>query len=809
MDGNRHEFDKYQRLSKEKREDELRVMRHRKIVRTKLRLLCSVFVLSVFGLLGRIWYLKAEKGAEFENIALQNQENLLSARNVNSNRGAILDRNRQNLAISNVIYEVILDVRLITEENEKDEKRKEKGYTVKTDSELTFPEISEAMGISVDELNQIIAKDANGKLVNDTHRYRLGYVSYEQAQLMKANENITCVFYTEESERNYLNGNFAPQVIGFMSKNDQWGIEKRYNQYLKGENGLYYYYGYDGASTPGNVSPVAGSTVVTTLDYQIQQFAQQACDKMMEEYDAENTSVIVLNPLTGEILGMAESPTFDLNDPANIELISESILKENLEGMEYEDQMETINKVWGNYNLGNTFEPGSIFKPIVVAAALEENIITTESPTSYYCGGSRTYAGWHEPIKCHLVSGHGQQTLDETLSNSCNCAMMEIGGMLGRDLFYKYQRDFGFGETTGIDLPAEESAQALIYSVANLNDVQLATSSFGQGFNCTPIQAINAFAAVINGGNLMRPYVVSQVIDENGNVAFENSPQVVRKVISKETSDYLRNTLVKVVSDGTGKKAAIEGFNIGGKTGTGQQGIRDAEKYTVSFIAYLPAENPEILAMTLIDKPSVYIEGSTSAAPRLREVLLDIINYKGIQPSNGEASIPAAEENAELKIAKNYIGMSTNDAIAAINKLGVKFEIIGAGGSTVTNQTPPEGSAVDETSVIFLNVDYNENDELIVVPELSSLTRTEAENTIINCGLTPVVLGSELTAEDIQAPDAELLAADNGEAGSGETGNIETGDTGEDAIIHEYVMKQMPHSGVKVPKGTQIIIEVE
>ena len=762
--------------------EEKKKMAHKRRMNAKMTFALCVFLLIMAGLLARIGYIIYVHGAKYSEITLAATEIAQMANAKSPGRGVIVDRNKERLAVSASVFRVILDVRLLADADQSAQANGA-GKEQKSKSERTFERLCVYMGLSLDYLRASIARNPDGSLVNDTHWYDLGLVKYATAMKIDADSDIYNVFLIEELERKYVHKNLASQVIGFIRGENMWGIEKFYNTYLSNNDDLTQ----SAAKNQGEIK--SGSTVVTTLDYRIQQFAQTACDKMLADYPAQNTAVIIMNPQTGEVLGMAQSPSFDANEPSGIKSINDVLLQINWDALSSAEKNEALNRVWNNYNVVSTFEPGSIFKPMVIAAALEEGIITPDSPASYFCSGSKTFAQWPEPIKCHNTFGHGQQSLDEVLSNSCNVAMMEIGERLGRDLFYKYQRDFGFGEKTGIDLPAEISASNLIYSTSDLGPVQLATSSFGQGFTCTPIQAINAFAAVINGGNLMKPYVVSQVLDVYGNVKYQNEPTVVRKVISKETSDYLRTTLVKVVSNGTGRKAAVEGYNIGGKTGTGQQGIRDEEKYTVSFIAYLPAENPQILAMTLINKPRDYVEGSTSAAPALKEeVLLKLIDYLNIKPNAAVTEKPDAAANA----LDNYIGLAVTDAIARLNTEGLTCEIQGSGGDTVTNQFPPEGSDKSAVNMVFLTVETLNNEALITVPDLTKVTLPEAQFAASASGFVPVSDETNNFTRIDRAADSDTDAASASGALIPSGANL------------PIVTRQAPRAGVRLPSGTQI-----
>jgi len=824
---NRHEEIKVARLIEQERKNDKAKNRSRKRIKAKLYFFLVLCSLIIGGLVFRIGYIMLLRSEEYSQMAFENQEKRAQARTVNPNRGAIVDRNKQNLAVSNIVYRVILDVRLMVSEDAKDWERNKGEADKPLTSEKTFAALSLYIDKNLDELREYVSKNPDGTLKYDTNWLNLGVVSFADAAEIKNNIDIKCVFLFEETERSFIYGGFAPQVLGFTRGDARWGIERFYNAHLSGVQGRVYSYG--AADAPESVEAKNGNTVVTTLDFYIQQFAQETCDKTLVEYEAQNTSVIVMNPMTGEILAMAQSPSFDLNAPDKIEFVSSAALKNAWEQLEDKERMDAWNRIWTNFNVTSTFEPGSTFKPFVVAAALEEGIITPTVPVSYYCSGSRTYLDWEKPIPCHLITGHGQQTLEQVLANSCNVGMMEIGEKLGAALFYKYQTEFGFGEKTGIDLPSEESSASVVYSRTQLiSPSRLATSSFGQGFNCTPIQVINAFAALINGGNLMQPYVVSQIVDANGSVVFENKPLAVRKVISKETSDYLRETMVSVVSSGTGDKAAIEGYSIGGKTGTAQQGDRTSGDLTLSFIAYLPAENPEILMMVLVNKPQIYIEGEMSISIPLRELMLKVIEYRGLLPTDSETAPISARAAEGSKKLGNYVGMYVSDAIASLNILGVPFDTIGSAGSVVTAQFPSEGSDVDADSRVILNIAPSEGEALIVVPDVVGMPLPQAVFILENCGFVPVITGAVLDPDayaDVYDAERGQSAGnagptggtdddvtdgtDGSDAAGGSNGTDGTGETGNAQTAQPKIISQMPSQGVQLPRGTQIVIRTE
>ncbi len=679
-------------------------------------------------LIGRIAYLKIVKGEEYETAA-KNQQTEDYDSTIVANRGSIVDRNNQAFAVSTRVYDMALDVRVLVSAYSEEEQEN----TISTLASIDYLDLDYAT------LKSYIVTDEDGVPAADTHWKVLAkQLSREKKEEIEALD-LKGVVFGADTQRSYPLGSVASDVIGFIRGDSSWGLENKYNTELSGVNGREYKT-YDGSASAviQTIDAQDGSTVVTTLDYNIQQYAEEAVAQAVADYSPEHAAVLVMNPTTGEVYAMADYPSFDSNTPGDPTTLytSEAFLEE-WEAMTDEEQTEFLMDSWQNFNITYTFEAGSIFKPMVVAAALEEGIIS-ETDT-FYCSGSKTVYDYD--IDCWQVSGHGTETLEDVLANSCNVAMMDIAEKMGRSIFYKYQKDFGFGEKTGIDLIGEESASNLLYSENAIGPVELATMSFGQGFNCTAIQVLTAFSAVINGGNLMQPYVVSQIIDSNGDVTYEKSPTLVRKVISQETSDTVRKYLQAVIDTGTGKKAKIEGYAIGGKTGTAQQAVRTDEEYVVSFIGFLPVDDPQIIAIAILDRPAVYTEGLTSAAPMLKGLLENIIKYLGI-PKTEEVDDSSSSES-DTVVLDDLTLYTTNEAITYLTNKGLNYQIVGEG-SVVTSSAPHAGTEVNEDSTIIVYVTKGEDDDnMVQTPSVLGKTYDEAVQSIMDAGLSVVVQGDE------------------------------------------------------------------
>ncbi len=731
------------------------------------------FIILLFvALLIRIGYLKVKYSGVYEKRAMRQQisgsNDIVGA--VNPNRGSILDRNKQTIASSIVVYNIFLDIRkLVT--------RKLEEQTACIES------LSQMLAIPLDQLKDLIRTDAEGRAVNDTSYYILAKGIARKLAMEIQELKLPNVWLEEDSKRVYLHKNLAAGVIGFLRGDTLWGLESKYNEYLVGEPGRVFRT-FDGENNviTQQIPAKDGYSLITNLDIVIQQIAEEAVLTAGKEYTPRSSSVIVMNPYTGEIYAMAQYPSVDINVPSDINSLTDENMRLELAGLSQTEQLDKLYRVWQNYNITATFEPGSIFKPVVVAAALEEGILKPED--TFTCNGAIYVSG--QRIGCHYEPGHGTQNVTQVLANSCNPAMVEIAQRLGRDLFYKYRTDFGFAERTDIDLPAEESVSSpsVMYTLSQLNISELSTSGFGQGFSNTAIQAINAFSAVINGGNLMKPYIVSQVVDRNDSLVKEFLPTVQKKVISQETSNFMRKALQSVVTPtGTGKRAQIEGYNIGGKTGTAQQGDRSLKEEVLTFIAYLPVEDPEIIAMALIDRPAFATEGgSASAAPMLKAVLQKIINYKAIKPSSGDST-----ENLDLEsnsfVLKDYKGLKVGETIKSLNSYKLDFKIIG-NGNVVTSTTPQAGAGVSPGTTIYLTVIDDDEGELVPVPNVIGLTAIEATEFLLQAGFVPVV--------DDKSPVSE---------------NDEAKPEGE--VVEKRVYEQMPGPDIKLRKGIEIKLKVK
>lgn len=536
----------------------------------------SIFLLLII----RVFFIQYIKADEYQKMAYEQQTR---DRLIAPKRGEIVDRNNNVIATNESVYSISVINSQI--------KEPEKVATI----------LSEKLELNYDE----VLKKVNKKVALERIKTKVDKKTADEIR----NLNLNGVMIDEDIKRIYPNNDMASQVIGFVGKDNQGiiGLEAKYDEYLKGDTGkILTETDARGIeiknSKQERVSPTNGYTLVTSLDLNIQKFAEQTLEKAVKAKGAKRGSIIVLNPQNGEIYAMANEPDFDLNEPFTI---NDESLKENWDNMSSKDKNDALNQMWRNFSINDTYEPGSTFKVLTSAMGLEEGIVTPD--THFNCSGGKTVGGRY--IKCwRSPRSHGSQTFTQGVQNSCNPVFMEIGEKLGVDTFYKYMNIFGFNKKTGVDLPGE--AVGIMHKKENVGPVELATMSFGQSFQITPLQLLRAISSVINGGKLITPHFGTKIVDENGTVIKQFEYETDKVTVSKQTSDTMKTILESVVFEGTGNKTYIPGFRIGGKTATSEKLPRRSGKYIASFSAFAPAENPQVIALVLIDEPQgVYYGG--------------------------------------------------------------------------------------------------------------------------------------------------------------------------------------------------------
>lgn len=594
----------------------------------KLVLLFVAIILAFVFLIGRITYINAANGEDYTRIVLDQQQ--YDSRTIPFKRGDIVDRNGTKMATSERVYNVILDVKVMTSDEDS--------------IEPTIQVLKDCFEIDEDEVRDLIEESPSSRY--NILKKGVDYETYKKFEAIDEDDenypDVAGIWLEEDYVRTYPYNTLASDVIGFTVDGNVGsnGIEASYNNILNGTDGREYGYLDETSTVERTVKEaVNGDTVVSTIDLQVQSIVEKHILEFNEQHKNEasagegskNTAVIVMNPQNGEILAEASYPNYDLNQPRDL---TKYYTQETIDAMSDEEQLETLNSLWNNFCVSDTYEPGSTFKPFTIAAGLETGILTGDE--TYYCGGV-LHVGDHD-IHCSNRDGHGTQTLKQALENSCNVALMEIGEAMGAEEFCRYQELFGFGEYTGIDLPGEGETSGLLYTPENMDAASLATNAFGQNFNVTMTQLVASFCSLINGGNYYEPHVVKQIQDENGNVTENIDPVLVKKTISEETSEVIKDYMLGVVQEGTGSSAAVEGYDIGGKTGTAEKLPRGNGKYLVSFIGYAPQENPEVVVYVVVDEPNVAAQASSSYATELASgIMSEIFPYLGITKSSETA----------------------------------------------------------------------------------------------------------------------------------------------------------------------------
>lgn len=687
---------------------------------------------------GRVLYMKVVHGAEYEAAAKNQQINRYDI-TIPPNRGSILDRNNQVLAISTTVYNVALDSLQLAEVAELSPEEQEKTLTTLCEY---FPELD------YNTLKQYVTVNPEtGELYMNNHwKYLVKGIERSVKEELEA-MNLKGVYFEKSSKRSYPLNSSACHLVGFTRGDAQWGLEGYYNSYMEGTPGRSFIL-YNGADSVVHQDYDAkdGDTIITTIDYNIQKIAEEVVAETAAEWSAKNVAAMVMDPYTGEVYAMAESHSFDLNNPNEIpEWETDTKYTENWDQLSSEEQLEYLNTMWKNFCVSDTYEPGSIFKPMLVAAALEEGVITPNS--SFQCNGYTDIGGYR--IKCHLVSGHGNINVEQIMAQSCNMGVIQIANLLGADKFYEYQREFGFGDYTGIDLPGEAAGQ--LHSKESIGPTELATMSFGQTFNCTSIQVIAAFSSLINGGNLVKPHVVSQIVDADGNVVLENDTEVVRRVISEKTSAYMRTALKATVENGLAKKLQIDGYSIGCKTGTAEQGSRtNDDLWALSNMSYFPAENPKYIVFTVINQPSDYVEGVQTPTPMTKKLIEGIIKYDNLEPTQPVEDEANLSQNKTVTVA-DYTDSVIFDVIGDLDGKELTYKVVG-NGNTVVNQVPKGGTTVDVGSEVILYVQRSEEDTgTVSVPNVVGKNYEQAETTLTNAGFTVAFEGDQsgtVTAQD-------------------------------------------------------------
>ena len=750
---------------------------NRTILRRTLVLMVLCGVIAFVPLIGTLYHLMITEHDYYNEKAIKNQTR---STNLTATRGVIYDANMNVLASSSTVETVFIDPNEIAEQMKQPE-----------NSNL-LDQIARGLGEILDVEPSFVYEQAADK----QYRYKVikRKISEELADEVRAfiSENsITGVYLETDLKRYYPNSSLAAQALGFVSSdnNGSEGLEAYYNEELSGTAGkvvtskgnygsemLYTYEKYYDASD--------GSSLITTIDSTVQAYVEKNLQNAIDKYDIKNGAFcIVMDVNTGEIKAMATLGSYDPNNYLEIYDDTTALLLENERAAAlalpeasaaYEAAIETYKQdvaaarmaQWRNRCVSDGYEPGSTFKLITLASALDSGAVTLND--SFYCGGQEKFTGREQILNCWKSAGHGAQTTAQALGNSCNIAFGHIGLRMGGDTFYDYLKSFGIMEKTGVDLPGE--ASGLFYERKYLNDPAnygtsyLITSSFGQSFRITPMQLVRAVAAIVNGGYVLEPYIVSEVVDADGNTVEKNEKTVLRQVISQQTSETMRTLMEQVVTEGTASAARTPGYRVGGKTGTSEkldeydENGQQVKDKIVSFVGVAPIDDPKYVVLVALDTPAysensekytvhgMYISGGLMAAPTVRDIFLDILPYLGVEPDYGSEDIRGVNFTVP-----DVIGMDETEAGELLAEKTITYRVVGSG-SVVTDQLPVAGSQVPGNSQIILYMGAEKQATRVEVPDFIGCSVADVNYLASNAGLYVQAKGTDRT-------DVYVLAA--------------------------------------------------
>lgn len=712
------------------------------IMKKRLIFLMITFSVLIVALTVRVGWIQIIKGEKYHEMAYQQQNR---DREITPRRGDILDRNMKALAISATVEQIVVN----PQDFEKLEESKKEEVAEKLSQILELEKVDVLKKIKKDVSYEVIKKQVEKEVGNKVREW------IEQ-------DNIVGIYIDEDTKRYYPQNNLAAHVIGFTGADNQGldGIEKIMERYLKGvpgkilsetdASGRYVPF-----SEEKRINPQDGLNVVLTIDENIQYFASNALDRAISDNKVLNGAIaIVMDPRNGDILAMVSKPDFDLNNPRS------APPGENPEIWNgYSD--DGVNKlgktVWRNKCVVDTYEPGSTFKAITSAAGLEEGVVTPDTMTDDF---TINVCGYN--INCWKPNGHGVETFREAVYHSCNPAFVKVAQALGLDSFYKYVKAFGFYDKTGILLPGEANSQFH----PKPTEIDMAVASFGQRFQISPLQLISAYSAIANGGKLMKPRIVKELTDGDGNVVEKYESEIVRNVISQKTSETLRDILEGVVGDeaGGGKNAYVKGYRVAGKTGTSE--TRKDGVYIASFSAIAPADNPVICVLVALDNPtgdSYY--GGVIAAPVAGKIVEDTLNYLGVERRYNEKDL---EMMAEEVIVPDIRDKTVEEAKKVLKEKGLEWKIEGdnkANDAIVKQQTPKSGAKIAKKSVVITYTYTPETENMVKVPDLTMKTVDEATRALNDVGLNIKINGignamAQSSEAEVQVPEGSVIEVD-------------------------------------------------
>lgn len=691
----------------------------------KFRMLIVFYccMLVFLGLTVRVAVLQIVQGKNWQREASEQQTR---DRMISPKRGDILDRNGKSLAVS-----ASADCVSVTPN--------EIAKTV-SDGKSTYEDIAKNLSEILEVDYEMVLSKLKKKTFYEIVKRKVDKDKSDAVRQYLISSGVSGVKLDEDSKRYYPYGNFASHIIGFTGtdNNGLEGIEAVFDEVLSGQPGrVVSAKNAKGVEMPVKyekfIDPVDGLNVVLTIDETIQHFAEKHLENAVIENKAEmGGACIIMEVETGEILAMTTKPDYDLNAPMTISSQAQKNEVNALTGAERTAKIsEILAKTWRNKAVADTYEPGSTFKIFTSAMALDENVVTLDSV--FNCNGSKNVAGTN--IRCWKHGGHGSQTFVEGMKNSCNPVFMEVGARIGAQKFIEYYKGMGFNKPTGIELSGEESG--IFHDANKFNEVELATSAFGQTFQVTPLQMITAVSAVANDGYLIKPRLVKALTDKEGRTVKSYEPEVVRQIISAETSSILCQTLEKVVSEGTGQNAYVSGYRVAGKTGTSEKFPRNSRDYISSFLGFAPADDPKVACLIILDEPrGEQYYGGVIAAPVMGKIMDDTLRYLNVEPLYTQEELEKLDTSVP-----DLIGMDVKSANSSLSSSKLKARIIG-NGKTVVNQMPKSSAKVNVNSIITIYTDENQTVQKVTVPDLSRMTVAEATSVLAGVNLNIKVEGA-------------------------------------------------------------------
>lgn len=721
--------------------------------KTMLKRLVILAVVIIFLLstnAARVFYLQLVRG---EELAQKAESQQMKDTEISAMRGTIYDAEGNVLAQSATVWNIFIDPKAIdieileTDSQEQIAAKEKKSEQRRT---LVVDTLSEIFEYDEKQKAELLEKSKADNRYEIVEKKVENNVKEKISDFISENK-LNCIGMEQATKRYYPYGSLASSVLGFTGADDQGlsGIEAYYDEELTGTNGRVItakdaYSNNISSDYETSVEATDGNSVVTTINQTIQYYLEKGLKETMNKYQAKGAYGVVMNCNTGAVYAMSSMPDFDCNDPykltysKNIKAIKK--LKDDTEKQEAESL--SVQNQWRNFTVSDTYVPGSVFKTFIAAAALEENVASLN--TTFTCTGSIKVDKY--TMKCHYHPGHGTENFTQGLENSCNPFFITVGQKLGVHNYFKYFDAFGFTQTTGIDLPGEASPQ--YYEENQYGIVELSSASFGQTNSLTPIQVCTGLCAIANGGKLVRPYLVSSILDADGKTIKKTESTVVRQVISKETADTVRGMMKSVVDNGTGKNGYVAGYRVGGKTGTstklGESAHGEGDKYIVSFAAIAPSDNPELAMLIIVDEPNVDLGGGALCAPIAAEVIEQSMGVLGIEPKYDEKEIKNLPS-----YAPNVVGKSLDEAKKMIEEYSLKCVVVGKG-KNVTRQCPTSASTIPSGGTVYIYTDDTEK-KTTTIPDFTGLTVSEAKSLAKSASLNIILSGNDLSSGTVVA----------------------------------------------------------